>query len=64
MYHMIIEVTDNRGCTTKHRKEYDYQPTVEDIEYEERYYIDRWSYPDNLNALVTNIYFTPEPEDD
>jgi hypothetical protein len=63
MYHIILEITAKNGLKSKVRVTQEEVVTTDDIAYQEKMYLDNWSYPDNVDAVVVNVFCTPEEEE-
>lgn len=59
MYNIILEVTHSNGIKSKVRVEQEEEVTQEDMDYQEQYYTDRYTYPDNVSAVVVNVFKLP-----
>ena len=64
MYHIILEVTASNGIKSKVRVAQEEVVTEEDVDHQEKYYTDSYSYPENVAATVTNVFYTPEEIED
>lgn len=60
MYHIVLEITASNGIKSKVRVEQEETVTPDDIETLEERYTDRYCFPENMDAVVINVFHTPE----
>lgn len=60
MYHIVIETTDKHGNKKKIREEQETKPSLACIEGWEDKYLDTWTYPGNISAVVINVFHTDD----
>ena len=56
MYNIVIEVRDTRGVVSKQRETQEWPVDQDDLDRLEGEYTDNYSYPNNISAVVVNVF--------